>query len=226
MTSPDSLADKRTLPERIADHVRSAIFRGEWRPGHQIRQAHLAEALGVSAAPVREALRRLEADGLVTFKPYCGAVVSELSAAEVREIANLRVLLESHALRNVASRLTPEALARSSRLLEQAERDRDATRAAQLVWDHCASLYGLAGQPLLVGLISGLNARARRYQALSEGAADSRGLARRHRDVLSALRESHVERASALLQAAYVEAAESIAARLTRTVPREPAVAD
>jgi len=214
------------LPERIADHVRSAIFKGEWPPGRQIRQAHLATALGVSAAPVREALRQLEAEGLVTFKPYCGAVVSELSVAEVREIADLRVLLESHALVDVASRLTPEGLARSSRLLDQAERERDPTRAAQLVWDHCANLYGLAGKPLLVELIAGLNARSRRYQALPEGAAESRELARRHRDVLSALRDSQVARATELLKTAYADAAEATAARLARLIPREGGVSD
>jgi DNA-binding GntR family transcriptional regulator len=72
--------------ELVLDGLRSAIIRGQIRPGERIVIDELAEQMGVSQIPIREALRQLEADGFVTFKPYVGATVTEISTGLITEV--------------------------------------------------------------------------------------------------------------------------------------------
>src|SRR5690242_14507051 len=84
----------RTTPDLIADALREEIQRGTPGPGEALRQEEVAARFSVSRIPVREALRQLEAEGLVVVYPNRGAYVAQLSAQELREITDLRVLLE------------------------------------------------------------------------------------------------------------------------------------
>ena len=84
----------RALPDLIYDHVRERILSGELPPGSPVRQDALAGALGVSKIPVREALARLESDGLVQCNPRRGFEVPPLTAAEAEEVFELRLQVE------------------------------------------------------------------------------------------------------------------------------------
>jgi DNA-binding GntR family transcriptional regulator len=88
---------QRTTLDDVADVLREAILDGSLKPGSQLREAHIASELGVSRAPVREALRRLEEEGLVAKFPYRGAYVAEVSDRVIDEIASLRLRLEPFA---------------------------------------------------------------------------------------------------------------------------------
>jgi DNA-binding GntR family transcriptional regulator len=92
---------------RIADQVRSAIFGGEYPPGSRIRQEDLAARFGASRVPVREALRILEADGLVTVVANTGAWVTRLNLDECTEIYQIRERLEPLLLRMSIPNLRP-----------------------------------------------------------------------------------------------------------------------
>src|SRR5829696_1672199 len=94
-----------TTPDLIADSLREDILRGTIPPGQPLRQEELARRFGVSRLPVRDALLRLEAEGLVVVFPNRGAFVVSLSAAEVREIYDLRVLLEGDVLERAVPRV-------------------------------------------------------------------------------------------------------------------------
>ena len=85
-------------PEYIVGALRNAILQGRYKANQPLRQDQIAEKFGVSKVPLREALVQLKAEGLVTFMPNRGAVVTELSAAEVDEIFTMRMALESKAL--------------------------------------------------------------------------------------------------------------------------------
>jgi DNA-binding GntR family transcriptional regulator len=95
----------RTTPEHALEGLRQAILASELRPGQRIIQEEVADALGVSVAPVREALRTLEQEGQVTYIPRRGYFVTELSIQELEEIYELRRVLEelcvTHALPSV-----------------------------------------------------------------------------------------------------------------------------
>jgi DNA-binding GntR family transcriptional regulator len=95
-----------TTPDLIADSLRDDILRGDFRPGAALRQEELANRFGVSRLPIRDALFRLEAEGLVDIYPNRGAFVISLSPREVEEIYHLRVLLEGDAIELAVPRMT------------------------------------------------------------------------------------------------------------------------
>ncbi len=96
-----------SLRELVARHIRKAILEGRLRPGEKLVQEDLARSLGISRQPVREALRRLEAEGLVVHQPRRGVFVRAYSPDDMREIYMLRRLLETQAARLAAERLAP-----------------------------------------------------------------------------------------------------------------------
>src|SRR3982751_3291639 len=94
-----------TTPDLIAESLRDEILRGEIPAGQPLRQEELAERFGVSRLPVRDALLRLEAQGLVHVFPNRGAFVISLSADDVREVYEMRVLLEGDMLERAVPRM-------------------------------------------------------------------------------------------------------------------------
>ncbi len=101
---------------RMAHSLRDAILAGEYLPGERIRQEHLAERYGASRVPVREALRMLEAEGLVTLVANTGAWVSEISLAECEEMYQIRERIEPLLLRFNVPLMTDEAIDELDRL--------------------------------------------------------------------------------------------------------------
>jgi Transcriptional regulators len=99
----------------VASVLREAIITGHLRGNEPLPQDEIAAQLRVSHIPVREALRQLESEGLVTYQPNRGATVSALTSEEIREIYEIRVILETAAIRRAASRLTPLQLAAARR---------------------------------------------------------------------------------------------------------------
>jgi DNA-binding GntR family transcriptional regulator len=100
-----------TKQDWVAEIVRERIIVGTYHRGQQLKQADLAEELGVSITPVREALLMLEAEGYVRGIPHKGLVVPELVSELVREIFGLRLTLERELTEAALERVTPEALA-------------------------------------------------------------------------------------------------------------------
>jgi DNA-binding GntR family transcriptional regulator len=99
--------------------VRDGIIDGRWRPSTRITEQEVAAVAGVSRTPVREALRRLHAEGLVDFTPNQGAMVTTWGAEDADEIFELRALLESHGAARAAQRATPEQIAELRDLAER-----------------------------------------------------------------------------------------------------------
>ena len=118
----------RALYEEVAELLRQRIFARELEPGSWIDELRIAEALGISRTPLREALKVLAAEGLVTMKVRRGAYVTEVSEKDLRDVYHLLALLESDAARVVAQNASAEQMARISALhqdLEKATHDRD-----------------------------------------------------------------------------------------------------
>ncbi|GAA4867434.1 GntR family transcriptional regulator [Saccharopolyspora cebuensis] len=104
-------ARRRGLAEEVADRIRDAIFSGAYAPGAQLRETELSAALDVSRGPVREALVRLEREGLVRSAWHRGATVTELTPDDVGELDSLRGALEQLAVREVLARAEEPDLA-------------------------------------------------------------------------------------------------------------------
>jgi DNA-binding GntR family transcriptional regulator len=132
--------------QRIADSLRAAILDGSYRPGERIRQEDVAARSGASRIPVREALRMLAAEGLVTLVANSGAWVTSLTMAECAELYLIRERLEPLLLRTSMPRLAEAALGRLAELtatMEAADADVDAFLRADREF-HLASYAGAA----------------------------------------------------------------------------------
>lgn len=107
-----------TLWERVYDHLREEILAGRLKPGAELAEVALSQQLGVSRGPLREAIGRLEVEGLVTVRPRRGAVVRSLSKEEFLELYQVREALEMMAVRLAVPRLSAEDVAELQGLIE------------------------------------------------------------------------------------------------------------
>lgn len=190
--------------DRAYAHLERAILIGELKPRERLVEAELAEQLGLSRTPVREALRRLEERGLVRILPHRGAVVADLSAEEVESIYEVRVCLEGLAARLAAAALTPAQLARIGQLEGACARlassgDILALMAANDQFHD--AIYGAAGNPCLLELIRQLRQRVNllRYNAWALPARIGRSL-EEHRQILELLRARASGRMAGLIR--------------------------
>jgi DNA-binding GntR family transcriptional regulator len=147
----------------VVQAIRQGILDGSL-PAHQpLRQDRIADTLGVSKVPVREALIQLKAEGLVTFTPNRGAVVSELSAAEAVEIYTMRIALELAALRIALPRLDRARLIRAESVLSILEQEETRAQWGRLNWEFHQTLYQASGMPRMVETIRALHDNVGRY---------------------------------------------------------------
>jgi DNA-binding GntR family transcriptional regulator len=107
-----NLQDHPSLQEKVYDHLKQAILAGEIQPGQRLLETRLAKSLGVSRIPVREAIRKLEREGLIVAFPRRGVYASSLSARDVDEVYTVRAVLEGLAARLAAEHRTEEQLGR------------------------------------------------------------------------------------------------------------------
>jgi DNA-binding GntR family transcriptional regulator len=118
-------ARRRGLADEVADRIREAVFGGVYAPGAQLREVELSEALGVSRGPVREALLRLEREGLVRSEWHRGATVTTLSPQDVSELDSLRGALEQLAVQQVISHASDDDIAAIEKAARQMDRADD-----------------------------------------------------------------------------------------------------
>ncbi|MDF5757102.1 GntR family transcriptional regulator [Spongiactinospora sp. TRM90649] len=102
----------QTTQQYVLDHLRRAILTGRLAPGSPIRQDALAEQLGVSRVPLREALKILEGEGQVLYRPRRGYMVAELALEDFLEVYRLRQILEEEAVRQAVDRMTDDDVRR------------------------------------------------------------------------------------------------------------------
>jgi len=195
---------RQTLTSMTADAIRERILRGHYAEGSPLRQDAIAVELGVSRIPVREALRQLEAEGLVTFNPHRGAVVSTLSLQQIRELFELRAEIEGDLIRRAVPRMTAEDHARASETLDAYDL---ALRGGQvglwgaLNWQFHSALYAPADRVLTMSIVQKLHQHSDRYLrmqlALTHGELRAR---HEHRAIAAAARKGDAARASRLLR--------------------------
>jgi len=154
-----------------------------------LREAELAELLGTSRIPVREALHLLEGEGLVQNRPHRGAVVTPLSPEELNQIADLCRLMEGFLLGHALDGLSRARLQRAEALLQTLEGIADPAEWSRVNWAFHTTLYEAADRPLVLEELQRLRARAERYMLLLLKPADvRRSLNLEHRAILEACR--------------------------------------
>jgi DNA-binding GntR family transcriptional regulator len=200
----DATTKRLPAAERVYAHVKQAVLDRRYEGGTLLSEGELAEAVGVSRTPVREALLRLEAEGLLKLYPKKGALVLPVSAQEIADVVETRLLVEQHAV----SKVVPsgaQLLARLQELLEEQKRHADTgDLAAFAVADRCfhAEIVRAAGNGILALLYDQLRDRQLRMGVATMHAEPGR-IAKNiaeHTEILEALRGGDAEVASALVQ--------------------------
>ncbi len=160
--------ERTTTPEGVYRVLRAAILDGTVPPGGQLRERDIAEDLGVSRSPLREALSRLEEEGLIVKIPFRGAFVVEVSAQDVAEIASIRLRVEPY-----AGELSMEALRGQHRPLlmqtvedlDRATKDNDIPSSIDAHLRFHALFYDFSGHTVLQNLWNGWESKLRLYLA-------------------------------------------------------------
>lgn len=185
--------------------IRDAILAGEIQPGERVNEEDLARRPGVSRAPIRDALGRLEAEGLVrTLSRVGDVIVTEMSAQEMVEIFELRLILESHSTRLACERMTETILAQLQSILEETERvtrARDLQAIIQAHTDFHYMIHASCGNRETERVARSLWDRSFRFRfvALKDPVHARRGL-EEHRKILAAVGARDPERAAALAE--------------------------
>ncbi len=166
--SPFSIIEYPNVQEAVVDRIRDMILDGQLGPGDRLRQDDLAHTFGVSTMPIREALRQLQAEGLVTFYPRRGARVARLSISEYEEIYRIREELEDLACRWAAENFERIPIDRLRLLLEEieaAEADfNDINRRLRLVREFFFTVFKASEKEHLLRILSSLWDLSQQYR--------------------------------------------------------------
>lgn len=204
-------------------HLRQEIVSNTLRAGTPLRISTLAKMLGVSATPVREALIRLEADGLVAWRPNRGAIVAPLRADEVRNLYEMRSVLEGLAARRAAVRADGPMLARLAQALDDIASIQKAGRYAESIEQNRTfheTIYEMSGNPELTVSLRSLWDRTLRFRHVhADLVEDFRQAYHEHGSILAALTRQDPEEAERLTRMHVLRGAESIARHIEVTAP-------
>ena len=192
----------RALYEEVAELLRQRIFQRELEPGSWIDELKLAEEYGISRTPLREALKVLAAEGLVTMKVRRGAYVTEVSEKDLADVYHLLSLLESDAAAVVAQRAGPEQLEELDQLHQQLEGALgDRARFFSLNEQFHLRLLDLADNRWRTQMVADLRKvmKLNRHSSLAKSGRLQESL-REHRALMAALRSGNAEQARQRMQ--------------------------
>jgi len=214
-TASDSAIPRQSLTSAVADKLRDQIIRGEIPEGAQLRQDAIANQYHVSRIPVREALRQLDAEGLITIVPNRGAVVPALSPDDVEELFSIRALLEPEVLKLSIPHLTEEDFSEADAVLRnyvnELRRDDHVSAWGRLNWQFHSILYSRANQPRFMAIIRNVNNSGERYTRLQLYLTHGMKRANEeHHQILEFCRQREVVQACTLLRQHIQYASESL----------------
>lgn len=195
-----STVQTRSTAGAVVDSLRHAIVRGVLKANQPLRQQEVAERLGVSVIPVREALMVLEGEGLVTIVPNRGAVVSSISDAEASEIYKIRIALERLALEQAIPLHTEADWRRAERILNEIDNVHDPVQWGDLNWEFHSVLYRPSQMPRVMTMLQNLNNNVARYFSIYDTLNYHDEPQMAHRAILAACMARDVAGASALLE--------------------------
>ena len=187
------------LREVVFKTLRQSILTGELKPGERLMEIHLAEKLGVSRTPIREAIRKLELEGLVTMIPRRGAEVAKISEKNLKDVLEVRTCLDSLAVRLACQRITDEQIDDLKKACDDfvlATKTGEATAITKADVKLHDVIVRATGNERLQQMINTLSEQMYRYRLEYIKDADKRQiLVVEHDYILKAIRSRHVAEA-------------------------------
>src|SRR3954453_23596783 len=219
-----NLRERKTITDYLAAALRTAIYDGQFEDREALNQVELAQFFGVSRVPIREALRQLQAEGLVQNIAHHKTVVVGLTLDQIVEAIEMRSVLEGHLLRKAAPRLQKPDLAHLRRICRETDRIRDYGSDWVLKnWDFHRALYGRAESPAIVAVVERLALNVERYARRAGNPQRLGQAAQEHWEIVRALDRNDPARASALLERHILNTATDIRRERESATKKEPA---
>ena len=202
------------LRDVVFHTLRRGIMQGDLKPGERLMEIKLANRLGVSRTPIREAIRMLELEGLVVMIPRKGAQVAEITEKDLKDVLEVRMGLEELAVKFACQRITEEQLDNlyhASRKFEEAVKREDLTELAQADVDFHDLIYKATGNERLVQLLNNIREQMYRYRVEYLKDEEIRGslvqehdtllekLSQRDLEGVKQVTQSHIERQQAYI---------------------------
>jgi len=205
---------KLSLTDEIAAELRQSILSGRLKPNTRLYEKELAEQLGVSRGPLREALHLLEGEGIISSTTGHGSYVNSFSARKVAELYSVRLILEQEAIRLAARRATDKQLKELEQILNdmlQAGRKGQADKVVELDLQYHAKIWELADHQLLNQILNGLSSQIRAYIAVHTSLyEDLASSIETHKGLFNALKARDEEASAALMHQHLTEASEVV----------------
>lgn len=201
MTSDFSVHMDEYLPLRdvVFNTLRQAILKGELKPGERLMEIALAERLGVSRTPIREAMRKLELEGLVVMIPRRGAQVANITEKDLNDVLEVRIALENMAIEKACKRMTEEELDklwRAAREFEHTMAEGNLVRLAEADVAFHEIIYQASDNCRLIQVLNNLREQIYRYRVEYLKEEETRNvLVKEHEELYNAVKARDVERA-------------------------------
>ena len=206
--SPIRLEGYQPLRDMVFDVLMSAIMQGQLSPGERLLEVQLADEMGVSRTPVREAIRRLELEGFVVMVPRKGAYVAGLSINDVEEVYEIRTVLETLAVRLAAQRMQPADYAQLDELSEKMRatwQEGNVDNWVSLDASFHELLYKFSRNERLVAMMNNIMEQLSRYRIISLANVEVRhNSLSEHQELIEALKR-HGSEAAATAVAMHIE---------------------
>lgn len=201
MTSDFSVHMDEYLPLRdvVFNTLRQAILKGELKPGERLMEIALAERLGVSRTPIREAMRKLELEGLVVMIPRRGAQVANITEKDLNDVLEVRIALENMAIEKACKRMTEEELDKlwqAAREFEHTMAEGNLVRLAEADVVFHEIIYQASDNCRLIQVLNNLREQIYRYRVEYLKEEETRNvLVKEHEELYNAVKARDVERA-------------------------------
>lgn len=206
-----ALRERRTTTDYLASALRTAIHDGQFADGEELNQVELANYFNVSRVPIREALRQLQAEGLVRIVAHRRTVVAGLSVQEILELIEMRAVLESYMVRKSAPHIDKATMNRLRNLCD--EMDRITDYGANWVlknWEFHRMLYKADSSMAMIDTVERIHLKVERYARQAGTDARLRGAAAEHRQILSQIKQKDYAAASAQMERHVLNTGEEI----------------
>lgn len=215
---PVKLDSYKPLREIVLEALREAIVSGILEPGERLMEIQLAEEMGVSRTPVREAIRKLELEGFVVMVPRRGAYVAGVSHKDVKDVFEIREALEGLAAGLAAEKITDDEIEELERVLHY-EKEPDLEVIVQSDIDFHALLYKASRNERLGQILANLREQTNRFRTTSLAVPGRAKYAiQEHRAIVDAIARHDVDEAQKLA-AAHLENAANVMYEALRTKP-------
>lgn len=200
LDSIPALPERRTASDEVADTLREAIITGQFEDGQELNQVELARHFGVSRVPVREALRRLEAEGLVSAVAHMRVVVPALDRGLISDTFEIRALLEGFLLERAAANIGADELAELHEMCDAMDRVKSRDIWLERNADFHHRLLAPANVPTAMAIVERLTHQVERYTRRTGGVLRTEQAGREHREIIEALERNSVKGAIAALK--------------------------